>query len=335
MFGQKKGGIEQAFVDYSVALALQGNEVLSVTHPNAAIISLLYHHHIRPVAIKNYGQWDLLAVCRLRKILHIFQPDVIVTHGNRATILLKKASAGKFPVAAVCHNYSLKHVLGCNALLTITDHLRETVIAKGQPENTVFTIPNMISLPSIIPKRPAWRSPPIIGAMGRFVSKKGFDIFIKALALLKEENIPFQAVLGGGGEEETRLRELARSTALGEQLIFSGWVEDKEEFYQQCDIFCLPSLHEPFGIVLLEALLHRLPVVTTKSEGPREIVQHQKDALMVPVGDVAALALALKILLSSEEEALALGEAGYQAVTSRYNNAVVGKTLHQALEKIS
>lgn len=334
MFGRKKGGIEQAFADYSSALIAEKNEVLSLAQPSAAILPQLASRNIVPVTLKNYGQWDMLAVYRLSKILHQFKPDIIITHGNRATILLRKAAKGAIPVVGVCHNYSLKHLLGCSALLTITDHLRQTVIEKGQAEASVFTIPNMIELPLFPPFRATWRNPPVIGTMGRFVAKKGFDIFIQALALLKAENIPFQAILGGSGEEEVALKKLAAEAGLGEQLRFTGWVDNKDAFYQSCDIFCLPSLHEPFGIVLLEALLQQLPVVTTKSEGPREIVQHEKDALLVEIGDARALALALSRLLATPQMAKNLAEEGYKTVTSSYDIKKVGKKLHLALERV-
>lgn len=334
MFGRKKGGIEQAFIDYSLALMREGNEVLSLAHPDAAILPQLASHAIHPVTIKNVGQWDLWAVRKLRRILHDFKPDAIITHGNRATILLKKAAAGRFPLVGVCHNYHLKHLVGCDGLLTITKHLQETVIASGQPAETVYVIPNMVTLPKEKPCRPTWRTPPVIGAMGRFVAKKGFNVFIEALALLKQEGLAFKAILGGGGEEEAALRQLAEQRGVGAELSFMGWVEDKDAFYQQCDIFCLPSLHEPFGIVLLEALLQALPVVTTASEGPREIVEHEKDALMVPVNDAVALAAALRQLLTNPVLAERIGQQGNRTVTASYDGAVIGEKLHSSVECI-
>lgn len=334
MFGCRKGGIEQAFIDYSLALMREGNEVLSLAHPAAAILPQLASHAIHPVTIKNIGQWDVWAVRKLKRILHDFKPDIIITHGNRATVLLKKAAAGKIPLVGVCHNYHLKHLVGCSGLFTITKHLQETVIVGGQPAETVYVIPNMIALPEEKPIRPKWRNTPVIGAMGRFVAKKGFNVFIEALAILKQENVAFKAILGGGGEEEAALRQLAEQCGVGAELNFSGWIEDKKAFYQQCDIFCLPSLHEPFGIVLLEALLQALPVVTTASEGPREIVEHEKDALMVPVNDAVALAAALRQLLTNPVFAEGIGQQGNTTVTANYDSAVIGKQLQQAINRL-
>ncbi len=331
MFGRRKGGIEQAFVDYSTALTMQGNDVLSIAHPHAAILPQLQKCCKNLVLLKNHSQWDIWAVWKLRKHLHSFNPDVIITHGNRATVLLMKAATGKVPVVGICHNYSLKHLLSCDGLLTITDHLRDTVIAAGKPADRVYTVPNMIHVPDVPPHRPGWRTPPVIGAMGRFVAKKGFDVFIDALALLKQEGVPFRAMLGGGGEEEARLRQRASQAGLEGQLVFTGWVEDKQAFFDACDIFCLPSSHEPFGIVLLEALLQCLPVVSTCSEGPREIVSDGQDALLVPIGDAPRVKEALTQLLHSEEYSRILAVNGYHRVVSRYDMQVVGEQLQQAL----
>src|SRR6202034_4671627 len=103
-------------------------------------------------------------------------------------------------------------------------------------------------------------------------------------------NIPFKAVLAGEGEEEGALRDLAREKGLGEELRFAGWVTDKQAFFDSIDLFCLPSHHEPFGIVLLEAMAQGLPVVATASEGPSEILEAGEPGVLVPTNDAGALA---------------------------------------------
>lgn len=335
MFGCKKGGIEQAFLDYGAALASQGNEVIALVHPHAQILPALIQSDISIETVTNYGNWDVAAVWKLKQIIQRVKPDCIVTHGNRAVILMKKTLSG-VPIIGVCHNYNLKYLLGSDALLAITEDLRATAISKGQPEDRVFKVPNMIAIPSLLQTREtlSFHNPPVIGAMGRFVKKKGLDVFIQSLGLLKEKSIPFRALIGGSGVEDANLRKLVASLGLESHITFTGWVEDKAHFYNACDIFCLPSLHEPFGIVLLEAFLHALPVITTDSEGPVEIATSEKDALVVEKNNAAAMATALERLINDRKLAAKLAVNGLATVKNRYSSAVIGQHLNQTIRII-
>lgn len=321
MFGRGLGGIEKAFCDYSECLANEGHEVVSLIHPEAAIRPIG-----KTIAIGNMGEWDLLASLRIRALLRRLAPDVIITHGNRASRLVKRAR-GKIPAVTVLHNYNIKNLSGFSAVIAVSEHIRQKAVDSGFPASRAFFVPNMIKMPLAPPAR-FFRSPPIIGGMGRFVTKKGFDVFIKSLALLESEGVEFKAVLGGGGEESEKLASLAAPLR---NLELAGWVEDKKKFFDSIDIFCLPSLSEPFGIVLLEAFASAVPVVTTDCDGPAEICANGMDSLIVPKADEKALARALKQLLTDPVYAKKLGDNGYKKASSVYEMSIVGKTLSKVL----
>jgi glycosyltransferase involved in cell wall biosynthesis len=335
MFGCKKGGIEQAFLDYGSALSMQGNDVVALVHPHAQILPALIHSDMTIETVTNYGNWDVAAVWKIKQILQRIKPDGIIAHGNRAVILLRKATT-TIPIIGVCHNYNLKHLVTCDALLSITEDLRNVAISKNFPAENIFKVPNMIPVRAGMKPRASLslREPVTIGTMGRFVKKKGFDVFIQALALLKEKSIPFRAIIGGSGAEDQNLRKLVSSFDLDNEVVFRGWVEDKSLFFKECDIFCLPSLHEPFGIVLLEAFLHSLPVVTTDSEGPVEIAEPGKDALVVAKGNPAAMATAIERLITDQKLAASLAVKGFATVTNRYSSEVIGMLLHDTVSRI-
>ena len=337
MFGRGLGGIEQAFVDYCLALTKTGNKVTALLHPKAAIEKILTEkcgNNLQIIKTGNLGQWDFFAVLKLKKILKKLHPDAIITHGNRATVLLKKAAGSKFPVIGVAHNYSIKKLTGLAGVFTITKQLRDLVIKAGQPAEKTFHIPNMIDCSAISPNHAA-NTPPIIGTMGRFVKKKGFDNFLFALKELNNRNVNFRAVIGGGGEEEKKLKELREQLQLNDLVEFPGWVADKNNFFCNIDIFCLPSLHEPFGIVLLEAFCYGVPTVTTDSEGPSEIATNNVDALVAEKTDIAAMAGALEELLKNPEKARMLAENARNTVKEKYDIKIVGGLIAQALDKIT
>lgn len=335
MFSRGLGGIEQSFVDYCEAIKGQGHKVTAIIHPNAEIRASLVKVGVNIVNVKNFGQWDVFARSYLKKMLKQAKADAIIAHGNRAVGLLKSpAKSIKCPLIGVTHNYSIKRLIGLDAVFATTNDLKNTVIAAGQNENTIFNIPNMIRLPDKLPEVRPFAKTPVIGTMGRFVKKKGFDNYLRMIAELKQRGVSIKAVIGGGGDEEAALKTLADSLDIGDIIIFKGWIKEKSELFDNIDIFCLPSLHEPFGIILLEAFAGGKAVITTNSEGPSEIATDGKDAIITTKGDYKAMADAVEKLLNDREKAAELANNALETV-KKYSINEVGKRMCGALENIA
>lgn len=333
MFARGGGGIEQAFVDYCEGLKKRGHQVTAIIYPGALVHAQLIRLSVSVVTLRNFNEWDIFAVWRLRRKLNEIRPDVIIAHANRAYVIGNRANAGVFPLVAVAHNYSTSRFAKTKALFTTTNDLTQHLIAQGVPSDRIHLIPNMVRCHGL-PHRGDRNNPPVIGSMGRFVAKKGFDIYLEALSLLKDRGYKFRALLGGQGAEDSRLRALSTRLGLDDILTFTGWVEDKRKFYSGIDIFCLPSLHEPFGIVLLEAFTFGTPVVSSDSEGPRDIITPNYDAMMVKMGDALQLADALAKLLDDEAFANSLAANGFAKARMRYSLEVVSDNIEQALVKV-
>jgi glycosyltransferase involved in cell wall biosynthesis len=335
MFSAIGGGIEQAFVDYCEGLQARGHQVTAVTHPAAVVNPQLRLLGITPVSMRNLGEFDPIAILRLRRILRKAAPNIIIAHTTRSCTLAHFASGKRWPLVAVAHNYQrrIRRMVAADAVFTTTHDLIDFVASQGMAKDRISHIPNMVRCHEL-PHRAPRRTPPVIGSMGRFVAKKGFDVFIDALKLLKERHYDFRAVLGGTGEEEKRLKARAAAAGLGDTLTFPGWVEDKKAFYTSIDMFCLPSLHEPFGIVLLEAFIHGVPVVATDSEGPRDIITANFDALIAPIGDAAKLAEALARLLDDVKLADELAANAFAKAKTTYSIEGVSARIEQALEVV-
>ena len=334
MFSRGLGGIEQSFVDYCVALKLQENNVTAIISPDAAIIPQLSKLGITQVKIGNVGQWDPLAVLRLRWYFKKADPDAIITHGNRATVLVKKAAKHIAPVIGVTHNYSVKHFIGLDAVFTVTETLKAYVDRLGQEKSTLYHIPNMIDLAEdvhIIAQ--PYFSPPVIGTLGRFVKKKGFDVFIKALAILRDKDVAFHAIIGGDGEVKQELITLIDRLGLSQNITLPGWIDHKKSFFDAINIFCLPSLHEPFGIVLLEAFKYGIPIVSTSTEGPSEIIEDKYNGLLVSPKSPEELAHALQLLLQDQQKAFELASNGIRSV-KEYSIPIISERIQSALTEV-
>ncbi len=330
MFSKGGGGIEKAFVDYCEGLRDLGHQSIAITALGAMVNSELSELKIETHSISNLGEWDIFAVRRLRKLLLELKIDVVIAHANRAFSLSHKAIKGQIPLIGVVQNYHTRRYNDADGVFTTTHDLINTLIKQGIPNNYIFHIPNMVKCVEL-PHRGHRRTPPVIGTMGRFVAKKGFDIYIDALKILKDRNIDFKAVLGGNGEEESALKSRAQKAGLGEQLKFLGWVQDKKDFYTNIDIFCLPSLHEPFGIVLLEAFVYGTPVISTNSEGPRDIISPNYDALIVEIGNAVQLADALERLIKNQIESDKIAANAFAKARTKYAQEIVCRQIEIAI----
>jgi glycosyltransferase involved in cell wall biosynthesis len=331
MFGCRLGGLEQVFLDYSEALVHAGHEVHALIHPRAAIRPAVAAQGVPVHAVSNFNAWDPLATLRLKRCLGTIGPDVTIAHGNRAVSLLGKA--GAVPLVGVAPNYQLK-CRGLAAVMCSTADLRRHYREADIPQARLVAMPNVVRAPAACPER-VWHDPPVIGAMGRFVAKKGFEVLIEALRRLAGSGTAFRATLAGDGDERPMLSVLTAQAGLARRLDFPGWVNDKPGFFGAIDLFCLPSHHEPFGVVLLEAMAQGLPVISTASEGPSEILVDGQNGLLVPKGDPAALAAAIGRVLGDGGLAARLGRAGYETVRAHFDLPLLATRLDRALRAVA
>lgn len=334
MFGRGRGGLEQAAADYHEALSSSGQDVLTVTHPHAAIIPQLITHGGSHRTLSQMGEWDIFASQRLRRLAKQIRSELVIAHGNRAIGLALRALKGSIPVVGVAHNYNIRRRFPrCDAVFCITRDLVEEMVHLDIERKKLFYLPNMIHVRSV-PKRTQFNSVPVIGTMGRFVEKKGFEIFLQGIKALKEQQVPVRAILGGDGPLKQNLQQMAEDFGIADLVSFPGWVEDKQAFFASLDIFILPSLHEPFGIVLIEAMAAGLPCITTDTEGPCEIIRHDQDAIMIEKARPYQMAKEIIELIEDPERAFMMGYAAHMKTLEKYDIGIVGMQLNQAIAKV-
>ncbi len=158
---------------------------------------------------------------------------------------------------------------------------------------------------------------PYVLAIGRHVPQKGFDVLLRALRHLHDRGQTCDLILAGDGAEQAALRSLAAELHLENVVVFPGRVDHAQamRLFAGCTVFVLPSRHEPFGIVNLEAMAHARPIVASRVGGVPEIIFDDENGLLVPPGDADALATALGRLLADEAWRHRLGQAGRQQAT--------------------
>lgn len=153
----------------------------------------------------------------------------------------------------------------------------------------------------------------IVFALGRMTYYKGFEVLVEAASYLDDNTV---VLIGGKGELLEGLKAQARSLGVDGKVHFLGRIEDEvlPGYYEACDMFCLPSVmrSEAFGLVMVEAMSYRKPVVATRipGSGVTWVNIHGETGLNAETGDSLDLASAIKKLLSNPELAKQLGEGG-------------------------
>jgi glycosyltransferase involved in cell wall biosynthesis len=330
MLSAGRGGLERSLLDDAAALLETGHPVSAVVHPDWPERRSLERLGVGSGLLRSLGEWDPLAALRLRRMLRDANPAVVLSIGRRAGQLCRRAlrRLPRIGQIARAHNYSVDHLVGLDQVIATTEDLRRAVLSAGQPALHTSIIPCLVRVPAEnAPRAPDPARLPVIGLMGRFVAKKGFSDAIEALARLRERGHPFEARIGGSGPGEAELRALVHGRRLADRVRFLGWIEDRRAFFRDLDIFCVPSLHEPFGIVVLEGMAHALAIVATDAEGPSEILTHGRDGLLVPRGDPERLAGALADLIARPGSRLELARAGLETARRRFDLPVVAPQL--------
>ncbi|PKL39681.1 MAG: colanic acid biosynthesis glycosyltransferase WcaL [Spirochaetae bacterium HGW-Spirochaetae-1] len=150
---------------------------------------------------------------------------------------------------------------------------------------------------------------PVIGSLGRLVEKKGMDILISACALLKKEGIKFRLEIAGDGPLLNNLKLLAESMKISNMVEFKGALRHDLvfEWLESIDVFALACKQDKNGdadgipVVLMEAMAHHVPVVSTFITGVPELIQHEKTGLLSPPENVESLYMNLKKILTEND----------------------------------
>ncbi|MEO8532008.1 MAG: glycosyltransferase family 4 protein, partial [Deltaproteobacteria bacterium] len=217
-------------------------------------------------------------------------------------------------------------------LIVTSDEMRDIAARCGADPAQMSVVPNFL-LGQVVRHDHQLTGPLVVGSLGRLTRRKGFDMLVAAAAHAKAQGLDFRLVIGGTGEEASRLA--AQAKELGVALELPGWVgnADKSAFLQGLDVFVCPSRFEPFGNVYLEAMQHGVPIVSADTTGARAIFARPEQAIIVPNEDAQALAQGMARLLSDEELRKTMGIAGQLRFAETFSVDVCGPLLSDVVIK--
>ncbi len=206
--------------------------------------------------------------------------------------------------------------------------LRDSAAVTGCSKVTLEDLETRFALPpdkgrvvfnGIDPEEPCSSSAPLntvgsyVASIGRVVHTKGFDLLLAAFARLPQELDRVRLVIGGDGPDLPRLRTMATELGCKERVVFPGRLDRGQvcRVISDATVLVVPSLVEPFGIVVLEGWRAGVPVIATTLGGPPEFVSDGVDGLLVDPRDTDRLTHALSRVLRDKSYAQRIGAAGH------------------------
>lgn len=161
--------------------------------------------------------------------------------------------------------------------------------------------------------------PPVIGMAGPLEIVKGAAFFLRACHRVVEAGHEIRIVIAGSGPEERSLRKLAASLQLSRRLTFVDGGVAMAGYLEAIDIYCLPSLQQGLGVVMLEAMALGRPVIASGVGGVMSVIEDNVHGLIVPPSDSRSLADRIIELLLDRDKARRIAAAGQQMVRDRFN----------------
>lgn len=196
------------------------------------------------------------------------------------------------------------------------------------PQDKVAVIPNGVDTAGFIAKnrtvqRSDYAAPDekIIFYVGRLVREKGVQVLLDAAPEILAHHPQAKFVIAGKGPYLDSLKHQAALLGIANRVYFTGYISDetRNSLYSWADVAVFPSLYEPFGIVALEAMAARTPVVVADSGGLGEIVRHGVDGLKAYSGNSHSLAQNILAILKQPQLAQRLRENAYRRVLDEFN----------------
>ncbi len=286
------------------------------------------------VHVRNGAEGDhLSALVWLDAALAAFDPDAIWTSQTRATVLGQMVGAHRqLPVISWQHNACLKPA---NALLLrVTRRLSDLWIGDSQsvttltgrrlrvPPQRLTSWPLFAADPAAPHARP-WRpgQPLRIGSLGRLHPAQGYDVLIRAIALLKRQKFsgpaPFEIAIAGQGQARSALQAAIDAADLSHVRLV-GPASQPRDFMAGLHLYVQPSRREGLCLAAHEAMQAGLPVIVSAVGEMPFSVMDKVSGLIVTPGDVRDLADALAELLAEPERLAAMGEASRDRTLARF-----------------
>ena len=341
-------GTERHMLDLARGVRGEGVSVALACPFPAALEEAARKEKLPVLTIQTRGLVDLAAVRTLVRLLRAGEVDIVHAHNGRtalaAALAVRLAGRGrcvmtqhflepnhatqrgpKAALSKLAHGWVTRQMSG---IIAISEAARSAMLARREaPPGKITVIPNGIAAPDagLLAEAAATRrslgialDAPLVVCAARLEREKDVASLVEAMSEVRAVVPAARCLIAGDGSRRRTLEEQVQRLGLEDVVRLLGFRPDAPALIAAADLFVLPSLAEPFGLALLEAMALGKPVVATRAGGPLEIVEDGETGLLVPASSPDILAGAIQRLLADPAAARWLGENGLARFRDRF-----------------
>jgi len=322
MAGARYGGAEKFFDNLTRALDRAGVEQKSIFRPFPERNQFFEENNLAyahaPFTWPGYFKTKRV----MRQVIDDFKPDIVMTWMSRASRFCVNGDFLK--VARLGGYYDLKYYQSSDYLIGNTQHIVDYFLENNWPQERAFYLPNFTLPPKTSDRcdRQEYETPadvPLLLTLGRYHSDKAFDVLIRAL-----EGVPKAYLwIGGQGDLENELKQLAKDCNVSDRVRFIPWRQDVSSLYNAADIYVCPSRVEPLGNVVIEGWAHKKPVVAAASSGPKGLITHGHDGMLSEIDDFMGMRKNLNTVIQDSVFADRIADEGWNTFQNSFTESAV------------
>ena len=304
-----RGGQRQVAL-LAMSLRAQGREPLVVGVGGCPLLERLQANGLATASVPMRSDWDLRSAKKLRSIIRAWHPDVVHAHDARAHAIALIALAGDvtplvvtrrvtFPLKSVRVKYGVR----VTQFIAISNAVKQAMVRSGVDAHRIDVVHSGVPTPQA-PAPRDWRKEltwprdvVIAGVVGAMTAEKGIDSLRHLAERLTDDAVQRTRVVLLGGPTRGPINF---GPLRGHQ---AGFVTDVYDAMAGLDLLWHPATEEGLGTVLIDSLALEVPPIAFDVGGVGEIIQNQKNGLLIPAGDLQAFASAHLSLLDSATRA--------------------------------
>jgi len=327
------GGGEKHVVDLSNELAKRGHDVFVAVAPSSPLRQKLAEipaANIQEFPLRN--ALDIPSAIKIAKFVREKNVELINAHfakdypvaafaARRAGVPFVITRHVLFPMNKL-HRFSLRDV---RFVIAPSNAAAESLRDQGLfPDDKIVTIRYGLDVENFHMRDRKSHDGFVIGSIGNLDPVKGFDILIRAAAIISKAKPDVSLKIVGEDRSRDRrneiaLRNLVDELDVGGIVEFGGWSNNIADVLSDFDIFVSASRSESFGFVISEAMLAGVPVVATETEGAKEIISSFSLGRLVPMNSPSAIADGVLRLIEDNRERSLLASSGREYVTDNFS----------------
>ena len=342
------GGAETIFIDLATRLPRDKYRPIVIIRGKGWVYEELCRRGIEPLFMDAKGSFNWRFLSGLVKLIQREGVDLVQSHLLGSNVYCSLAGLiTRTPVVATFHGVvdfgkkermrSAKYAAinaGADCVVAVSDDLRKEIIESTslKPEkikqiyNGIQTEDYQHPRSRDLREKYSWSDDEVvIGSLGNVRPAKGYNILLRAAALLEESPRSYRFVIAGQGKGALydELLQLREELGLQDRVHFLGFVADPAEFLSNLDMFLLTSTSEGFSIATIQAMSTCLAVIATRSGGPEEIITHGENGWLVDNENPRAIADAINLLCADASLKSALAQQARKHVIDTFDLGVM------------